>query len=158
MSVTPAMIATALGQAVPTSGSTTESQWQMWIDDALMLIMARADSIDPTPTLDQARLDYVVREAVVAHVRNPDDASQVAVSVDDGSVSRSYRSSKGRITILDEWWELLGLASAGGGPYAVDTVSSDSTHVPWCSLAFDAAYCSCGADIAGFPLYEGGYY
>lgn len=30
-------------------------------------------------------------------------------------------------------------------------------HRPWCSLNFGATYCSCGADIAGKPLYEEGY-
>lgn len=29
-------------------------------------------------------------------------------------------------------------------------------HRPWCALAFGATYCSCGADIAGHPIYEGG--
>lgn len=28
------------------------------------------------------------------------------------------------------------------------------THRPWCSLAFGAAYCSCGVDIASEPIYE----
>ena len=27
-------------------------------------------------------------------------------------------------------------------------------HAPWCSLNFGATYCSCGADIAGIPIYE----
>lgn len=26
-------------------------------------------------------------------------------------------------------------------------------HAPWCNLNFGAAYCSCGADIAGTPIY-----
>lgn len=30
-----------------------------------------------------------------------------------------------------------------------------SGHLPWCSLNFGANYCSCGADIAGEPIYEG---
>ncbi|MCC3277530.1 hypothetical protein LJ753_16825 [Arthrobacter sp. zg-Y20] len=29
-----------------------------------------------------------------------------------------------------------------------------SSHVPWCNLNFGARYCSCGADIAGEPIYE----
>ncbi|WP_138443524.1 hypothetical protein [Sinomonas susongensis] len=28
-------------------------------------------------------------------------------------------------------------------------------HLPWCSINFGATYCSCGADIAGAPIYEG---
>lgn len=33
-----------------------------------------------------------------------------------------------------------------------------SAHMPWCSLMFGAAYCSCGADLTDYeyPLYEGG--
>lgn len=31
-----------------------------------------------------------------------------------------------------------------------------SIHRPWCSLNFGANYCSCGADIAGESIYEGG--
>ena len=120
--VDPATIATALGQATPTGP--TAGQWQMWIDDALMLIQARVDSITPTPTVDQARLDYVIREAVVAQVRRPDDSTQVTVSVDDGSVSKTYRSGAGRVSILDDWWNLLGLggATSAGKAFEVDTL------------------------------------
>ena len=32
---------------------------------------------------------------------------------------------------------------------------SPDVHRPWCSLMFGATYCSCGADIAGEPIYEG---
>ena len=117
MAVTPAMIAVALGLAAPTS--TQEAQWQLWIDDALLLIEARLGDVT---LLDQARLDYVVREAVAAHVRNPDDATQVTHSVDDASVSRSYRSSRGRVTILDEWWDLLSPARPSGKAFEVDTM------------------------------------
>lgn len=152
--VTPAMVAVALGQAAPASGSTTEAQWSMWIDDALMLIQTRVDTITPLPDVDQARLDYVIREAVTAQVRRPDDATQVTVSVDDASTSRTYRTSRGRIDILDEWWVLLGLTGTGGAAFNIDTAPIASNHLPWCNLAFGATYCSCGADIAGFPIYE----
>lgn len=36
------------------------------------------------------------------------------------------------------------------------TGAASSSHRPWCSLAFGAVYCSCGADIAGEPIFEGG--
>lgn len=91
---------------------------------------------------------------MVAGVRNPDNATQVTVSVDDASTSKTYRSARGRVAIADEWWTLLGLADTGGRAYEVDTVSTLTTHIPWCSLHFGALYCSCGADIAGTPIYE----
>lgn len=156
MSVTPNMIAVALGQAAPEPGSITEQQWQMFIADAVMLIEARRATFNPEPVVDAARLDYVVREAVVAHIKKPDDATQVTVAIDDGSTSKSYKSGKGRVTILDEWWVFLGLVESNSGAFSVDMVGCGSLHLPWCSLMFGATYCSCGVDIAGTPIFEGG--
>lgn len=152
MSVTPEVVAVALGRTAPDPDSPDWDQWEMWIADALLLIEAR---LGPVAELDQARVDYVVREAVVAMVKRPDDATQVAVSVDDGSVSRTYRSSKGRVSILEEWWALLA-PSEKKRAFSIDTVPICSQHLPWCSLSMGAAFCSCGTDIAGHPIYEVG--
>jgi len=148
------MIAVALGQTAPIAGSVQDMQWAMWISDAEMLIESRRLTLDVGP-IDEAKFDYVVREAVVAQVKKPDDSTQVTVSVDDGSTSRSYRSGKGRVSILDEWWILLGLTEPSGA-FSIDMLGIASMHLPWCSLAFGALYCSCGVDIAGYPIFEGG--
>lgn len=47
-------------------------------------------------------------------------------------------------------------ASASSGAFSIDTAPCGSVHLPWCSLAFGATYCSCGTDIAGYPIYEMG--
>lgn len=104
MSVTPENIAVALGRPAPDAGSAERAQWEMWISDALMLIGAR---LGDTALLDQPTLDYVVREAVVAQVRRPDDSTQVDVAVDDARVSRRYSTGTGRVSIVDAWWALL---------------------------------------------------
>jgi len=158
MSVTVEMVAVALGQAAPEPGSVTALQWQMWISDAELLIETRRADLGVTDPVPQAKFDYVVREAVVSHVRKPDDATQVTVSVDDASTSRTYQSGKGRVTILDEWWALLGLGQQNGGAFSVDMFGASSVHLPWCSFYFGASYCSCGVDIAGVPIFEGGDY
>ena len=155
MPVTPSMLAIALGQAAPEPGSILEQQWEMWIDDASMLIESRRLKVAPDLVIDEAKLDYVIREAVVAHVKKPDDATQVTIAVDDASTSKSYKSGKGRVTILDEWWALLGLVEKSGA-FSVDTVGFGTRHLPWCALMFAALYCSCGVDIAGRPIFEGG--
>lgn len=124
MAVTPEMIAVALGRTAPDSDSTEFAQWSMWIEDALMLVEARLG--DPA-ALDQAKLDYVVREAVAAHVRHPDDATQVTVSVDDASSSRQYRTSYGRVRILDEWWNLLSPEQSRGRAFSLDLTPDDAT-------------------------------
>jgi len=155
MSVTTEMIAIALKEPTPEADSLTEKQWLMWIADAEMLIEIRRVSLGLEDPIDEAKLDYVVREAVVAQVKRPDDATQVSVAVDDGSTQKTYRSGKGRVTILDEWWLLLGLTDPSGA-FTIDMFGPASLHLPWCSINFGANYCSCGVDIAGYPIFEGG--
>lgn len=151
MAVTPQEIAVALGRSAPTDGTAEYAQWALWIADARMLIKARLGNLDD---LDQDVLDLVVREAVVAQIRRPDDATTVDVKVDDGSVSRTYRSSAGRVTIISEWWDLLSPAASTSGAFSIRPSGSGTGHLPWCSLMLGALYCSCGADIAGEPIYE----
>jgi len=152
MAVTTSKIAVALGLTAPEFGSITENQWTMWVEDAGMLIETRRVALG-VAVIDQMKLDYVVREAVVAHIKKPDDATQVTIAVDDASTSKSYRSGKGRVTIIDEWWTLLGLTDPKGA-FSVDQAgSSYGLHLDWCSIRFGAGFCSCGVDIAGVPLF-----
>lgn len=46
-------------------------------------------------------------------------------------------------------------ASDSKGAYSVDTVACGTYHSQFCSLYFGGV-CSCGADIAGAPIYETG--
>jgi hypothetical protein len=163
VSVIPDDIAVALGRTAPEDGTVEWNQWRLWISDAMLLIGAKLG--DPM-NLDQAKLNYVVREAVVAHIRRPDDATQISVSVDDGSTSRTYRSAKGRIVILDEWWALLSPSKTSTRAFSLRPSGPDLCHADICTAnnyvnatgatVFGGSYCSCGADIAGFPLYEDG--
>lgn len=40
-----------------------------------------------------------------------------------------------------------------GKAFAVDTVADCGEHAETCSLNFGASYCSCGVDIAGYPIF-----
>lgn len=152
MTVTTDTLAVALGRTAPPPDSLEDRQWSMWIADAAMLIELRRAALNAAQP-DDARLDYVIREAVVAHIRRPDDATQITVSVDDGNSSRTYRSGAGRIVIRDEWWTLLGLTEPAGA-FSFDTAPPGTGHLPWCAVMFGAAYCSCGTVLAGYPIYE----
>lgn len=154
MAVTPDAIAVELGRATPDGNDAEYAQWEQWIADARFLISARLGDIT---LLDQPTVDYVVRQAVVAHVRRPDDATQITVAVDDASSSRTYRSSRGRVEILDEWWALLAPTDSRTRAFSVTPYGAGSVHMPWCALAFGALYCSCGAELTNYeyPLYEG---
>lgn len=51
--------------------------------------------------------------------------------------------------------------TASSGAFSFTPSGATGTHLPWCSLTWGAAYCSCGADVAGSPIYEladGDYY
>lgn len=155
MAVTPAEIAVELGRTAPDPTSVEYSQWELWIADALYLIGKRLTIADLNP----ADVDYVVRQAVAAHVKRPDDATQVTVGVDDGNLSKTYRSARGRVEIIDEWWALLSPPNTGGGrAFSFRPTTSGGPHMPWCALMLGATYCSCGADLTNYqyPLYEGG--
>lgn len=151
MAITPEHVAVELGRTDSLS-QTEQAQWELWISDARMLIQARLGDL---AELDQSRLDYVVRQAVAAQVRRPDDATVVDVSVDDGRESRTYRSSAGRVTIRDEWWALLSDDSKSTGAFSIVPGGAGFVnHLAWCAVVFGANWCSCGADIAGDPIFE----
>src|SRR5690348_10331589 len=119
MAVTVSDIETALGRTLTAS---EQAQATQWISDALMLIGAR---LGDTALLDQAVLDYVVREAVVARFRNPDGYQ--SETIDD----YTYRlpNETRRITILPEWWDLLSPATQSGAFSTRPTFVDDEGNV-----------------------------
>lgn len=128
MAVTPANIATALGVVTPDSGGLVYAQWEMWIADAEMLINDRRVELGFEP-IESAKIDYVVRESVVAHVRKPDDATTVTIAVDDGSSTRRYESGKGRVSV-DDWWDYLGLGETTDGAFSIIPAGNQVTSDP----------------------------
>lgn len=104
MTVSTDDIETALGRALT---STESDQADQWIGDALLLIEVRLG--DPAE-LNQAAVDYVVREAVTARFRNPEGYQ--SETIDDYTYRHGNETR--RVTILDEWWDLLSPAVASG--------------------------------------------
>lgn len=50
--------------------------------------------------------------------------------------------------------QMICKSDEGKGAFSVDTAPSGGLHLPWCSSYWGALYCSCGVDIAGYPIYE----
>lgn len=43
----------------------------------------------------------------------------------------------------------------GRQAFSIDTApTTGGDHLPWCDLYFGGATCSCGVDIAGYPIFE----
>ncbi len=142
--IKPSHIAVALGQPAPPTGSVIEGQWEMMISDTAMFIADRAEKLGvPDADVAQAKIDFVVREVVVDQIKRRDTDT-------DPDLPEQYRFR----TVAD-WWPLLGLTGSGGA-FSVDMIGFTSNHLPWCSSMFGAVYCSCGVDIAGQPIFEGG--
>lgn len=100
--VSPDEVARSLGRPLTRAES---GQVQQWVDDAQIVIRGRFPDLS---LLDQDALAYVVREAVVLKVKRPDpEAKSTSVTIDDGSVAKTYERATGTITILDDWWALL---------------------------------------------------
>lgn len=114
MSVTPDDVAVEIGRPTPLSPA-DEARFQSWIDQALYLIGKRY-TVD---SLDAADVDYVVLMAVAAHARNPENSTQVDVSVDDASVSKRYSTSVGRVSIWDDLWDLLDPDVSDDGAFTI---------------------------------------
>lgn len=131
--ITPGDIAVGRGRAFDSVTPIEAASWGDLIDEALYLIAKRATllGVDPS-TLDSEDIDYVVKRSVIAHLSNPDDATQVTVAVDDGSTSRTYRSGPGRVEIVDEWWDLLFPALHADGAFTVTPYfEPDPVISPW---------------------------
>jgi len=104
MGVSPADVARTLEQDAPSESSPTFKAWDQWIADARTQIRVRLGDLD---ALDEEVLDYVVREAVAEKVRNPAGVKQSSVTIDDGTISKTYQGGTGQVTIREEWWALL---------------------------------------------------
>lgn len=111
--ISPWHIAVALGQPAPTTGSVTEEQWQMWIDDNLMFIQDRTTTLAlPEANVAQAKIDFVIREVVVDQVKRRD--------TDTGAELVDQYQFR---TVAD-WWPLLGLSNRTGKAFEVDTAAN----------------------------------
>lgn len=108
--IIPDDIADELGRPRPAVDSDTFRQWQRWITTTYERIEAyRIANNLPEP--DPGQLDYVVLMVVASRARmnNRDDgATQVTVSIDDGSTTRMYPTGTDSVVIdLGPWWGQL---------------------------------------------------
>lgn len=117
-------------------------------------------SLDPAPTPDQLAEAKLVLIGAVKRFADAGSGALQAQQAGPFGMTVDTRQRTGynlwptEITRLQDICKPAGKGKA----FSVDTApSSGSAHVPWCSLMMGATYCSCGVDIAGYPLYESGY-
>lgn len=122
---------------------------------------ARASRLAPclaeNPTPDQLAEAKVVLVGVTQRWVNAGAGAFQSQTAGPFSVAVDTRERGGytlRPTEIDELQAICSTGDSGPKAFSVETAPlAGSTHLPWCSLAW-GAWCSCGADIAGFPIYE----
>lgn len=131
------------------------------IEDAEALALLAAPclgdvALDPPLSAGQvAAVKAVLRGAIM---RWSDAGSGAKQSVATGPFSETIDTTVTRRGMFwpSEITSLQGICANGekGKAFSVDTVGYCGVHADICALNFGATYCSCGADIAGFPLWE----
>lgn len=94
----------------------------------------------------------MVRRAMLAPVDQA-AAGQVQQTAGPFSQSVTYTNPTGDLYLTKAERQMLGCGGQSAFTVPMGSVSG-AVHRPWCNLAFGADYCSCGADIAGVPIYE----
>ena len=158
------VIASWIGDDVPTDADLI----QRWIGRAERLLRREfPDLQDRIDSGDEPDLEATVIDVVVAMVtrvfRNPAGHRSVSGQETTGQFSGSNTitfggENPGALGLLDEERDALRPPDAprGGQAFSIGVLSASAVdHLPWCSLWFTGKWCSCGADIAGRPIYEG---
>lgn len=121
------------------------------------LLTAPVDETPEAAAVRTAKLS-AVRSILRAAVLRWNEAGTGAVQTQvTGPFSQTvqYQARRGMFW-PSEIEQLQGICkdAEAGKAFSVDTVPYVGYHAPWCALMLGATYCSCGADIAGYPIYE----
>jgi hypothetical protein len=87
-----------------------QQQAARWADWTLTIIENRLGDLT---ALNQDTLRMVVTEVVADRIKRPEKETQTSVTIDNGTVNRTYSPGGGRITITDDQWRLLSPAKTG---------------------------------------------
>lgn len=143
------------------TGSNVGLTTDQMIDDAEAMALLAAPCLgdpDLDPALNDRQINAVRAVLRGAIMRWSDAGSGARQSVTTGPFSETVDTTVTRRGMFwpSEIGNLQAVCSSGekGKAFSIDTVAFGSVHAEACSINLGANYCSCGADIAGFPLWE----
>ena len=114
------------------------------------------DATTPAPTADQlAEAKLILIGAVIRWSQAGSGAFQ-SKTVGPMSVTVDNRQRGGFNLWPSEITQLQDICKNGSESkaFSIDTVGCGGYHSPICSLYFGGSDCSCGADLAGQPIYR----
>lgn len=143
------------------------------VDLMIQAANAKASRVAPCLTWDGSQVDQPAPSAdtlaeaklvIIGAIRRWTEAGSGAISTKttmtgpymntetlDTKQRTGYNLWPSEIAQLQDLCKTGGTAAAFTVDVAPDVCGE---HVPWCSLSLGATFCSCGADIAGEPIYE----
>lgn len=109
---------------------------------------------------DQRRqVKTILRRAVIREA-DAGTGSKVQESAGPYSYTVDTRSLRGASFLTEDEEETLRTICGVGRSnqvFSVDVTPTLTEHLPWCDLMFGGVTCTCGASLAGYPIYEGGW-
>lgn len=145
-----------------TVGSNVGLTVAQMVADAEALAVLAAPCLAAVPSVTQPALTDGQLSAVKAILRGAimrwDEAgsgamqSQTAGPFGQQLDTRQPRRSMFYPSEIAQLRDVCGGTSPSGA-FSIDTLGTSGLHADICSLNFGATYCSCGFDIAGYPLF-----
>lgn len=133
------------------------------LEDASAMLRVEMPTIDARlaatpPTLDLQIPKIIVCKMVKRAMQAGDEGAGVGSlqqTAGPFSQSTTFSNPMGDLYLTKAERKMLG--AGGTAAFSIDTRAGlCGTHLPWCSSMFGALYCSCGVDIAGYPIFEVG--
>ena len=98
-----------------------------------------------------AAVRSIIRGAVL---RWNDAGSGATVQTQVGPFGQTISQAPRRgVFYPSEIGQLQDICKSAAKSFAVDVVATVDTHAPTCDLMLGGSSCSCGADLAGFPIF-----
>lgn len=128
---------------------------EVLLEDASQFILDMVPSAaDASEATRRRVVCAVVRRSMSASTAEHSGLSQFNVTGGPYVIGGTPANPHGDFYLTKNEKRALGHGRQKAFSVIVSDPSPDSIHRPWCSLMFGATYCSCGADIAGEPIYE----
>lgn len=110
----------------------------------------------PAPTADQLAEAKLILIGAVKRWAEASSGALQAQTAGPFGMTVDTRQRTGYGLWPSEITDLQAICAAGKSAtiFALDMVADSTVHAETCSLNFGATYCSCGADIAGYPIFE----
>lgn len=120
------------------------------------LTWAAEDADHPAPSIDQLAEAKLVLIGAVKRWAEAGAGALQSQNAGPFGMTVDTRQRTGFNLWPSEIEQLQAICRTDGkaGAFSIDTAPGGSAHLPWCDLMLGGTTCSCGADIAGYPIYE----